>query len=309
MTSIRVLSWNISHGLDSPPNPHLSTWRSRLLRISETDATHVHVNRRLLAEFGERLAAYEWDVVLLQEAPPDWLAPLAHRSKATGGASALTARNFGAPLRRWLAERNPNLIGSHEGGSNQLLVRPPWRIVETRRLTLARRPERRRMLWVRLHGPRGAAIAVANVHLTSMDSPKAGREALRAAAHAVAWTGDDPLIFGGDLNAPDSFRELDERYGLLPEPGPMTIDHLLARGLEIVDFPCALPPEARELPEQGKRLLRLSDHSPVFASFALRVAASPAGKGTSAGFESALVDDSANGDVESPRAVGRKPWE
>jgi len=266
-TRLRILSWNIFHGRDDPPSPDLFTWRSQLLGVTETDATHAQVNRPLEREFADRLAAYAWDVALLQEAPPHWLRPLAHGAGATGAASALTARNWGAPLRRWIAERNPDVMGSWEGGSNQLLVRPPWRIAETRRLTLARRPERRRMLWVRLHGPGGAELAVANVHLTSWDSPKAGREALRAAEHAVMWADEDPLVLGGDFNAPDTYPELCERFALAPQPEPNTIEHLLGRRLEVLEPPRALPPGARELAGPGGRLLRLSDHSPIVACF------------------------------------------
>jgi hypothetical protein len=237
--------------------------------VTESDATHAQVNRSLRVEFAAMLASYEWDVALLQEAPPRWLSALARGARATAAASALTARNLGAPLRAWLAERNPDLMGSWEGGSNQLLVRPPWRIEETRRLTLTRRPERRRMLWARLRGPDGAALAVANMHLSAWDSPKAGREAILAAEHAVAWAGEDPLVFGGDLNAPNTFRDLRERFGLLPEPEPETIEHLLGRGVDVVEPPRPLPAEARELAGPGGRQLRLSDHPPVIACFAL----------------------------------------
>jgi hypothetical protein len=268
-TPVRVLSWNIFHGLDKPPNSGLVTWRSRLFRVSETNATHVQVNRPLKGEFAAMLAGYKWDVALLQEAPPHWLAALARGSGAKGAAAALTARNWGAPVRRWLAERNPDIMASWEGGSNQVLVRPPWRIAETRRLTLTRRPERRRMLWARLHGPGAAPLIVANMHLTPWDSPKAGREAILAAEHAVDWAGEHPLVFGGDLNAPDTYSELRERFGLEPEPDPMTIEHLLGRGLEVLEPPLALPPEARELPGPSGRVLRLSDHPPVIACYGL----------------------------------------
>src|SRR5215217_5437770 len=128
---VRTLSWNIFHGLDKPPDGSLVTWRSRLLRVTEVGVTHAQVNRPLLEEFTRVLAAFDWDVALLQEAPPRWLSPLARGAGARGAASALTARNWGAPVRAWLAERNPDIMASREGGSNQLLVRPPWRIAET----------------------------------------------------------------------------------------------------------------------------------------------------------------------------------
>jgi hypothetical protein len=266
---VRTLSWNIFHGLDKPPDADLVTWRSRLLRVTEMNATHAQVNRPLLEEFTRVLAGFDWDLALLQEAPPRWLSPLARGAGARGAASALTARNWGAAVRTWLAERNPDIMGSREGGSNQLLVRPPWRIAETRRFTLTRRPERRRMLWARLLGPGDALLTVANMHLSARDSPKAGREAILAAERAVAWSGDDPLIFGGDLNAPDTVDELRVRFGLKPKPGPEPIEHLLGRGLEVVTPPRALAPEAREVPGPEGRRLRLSDHPPLIACFAL----------------------------------------
>jgi endonuclease/exonuclease/phosphatase family metal-dependent hydrolase len=267
-----VLTWNIFHGLDKPPNSSLVTWRSRLLRIPEMDATHVQVNRSLRAEFAATLGRLDWEVALLQEAPPRWLGSLAHGTCARSAASALTARNLGAPVRGWLAERNPDFMASWEGGSNQLLVRSPWRIAEVRRLTLTRRPERRRMLWARLRGPGDATLAVANVHLTAWNSSQAGREAVIAAEHAVAWAGEHPLVFGGDLNAPERLPELSRRLGLEPEPEREAIEQLLGRRLEVVEPPRALPPEAREIPAPEGRRLRLSDHAPMLARFRLPAA-------------------------------------
>ncbi|HEX8958193.1 MAG TPA: hypothetical protein VF770_00045, partial [Solirubrobacterales bacterium] len=72
-----AIGWNLFHGRDFPPDPALFTWRSRLLRVGERNATHVQVNRDLAAEFAALLAAAEWDVALLQECPPRFAAPLA----------------------------------------------------------------------------------------------------------------------------------------------------------------------------------------------------------------------------------------
>ena len=77
---MRVLSWNLYHGRDFPPDPALLTTRSRVLRLSERNATHVQVNRPLLPEFAHWLDAREWDVALLQEAPPRWYRPLVRRT-------------------------------------------------------------------------------------------------------------------------------------------------------------------------------------------------------------------------------------
>jgi endonuclease/exonuclease/phosphatase family metal-dependent hydrolase len=237
---VRVVTWNLFHGRASPPLP----------------------SRSLLPEFVQVLGSIEWDVALLQEAPPRWREDLARRLGADS-AITLTSRNFGAPIRAWIADRWPNLIKSNEGGSNQLLVRAPWRMEEVREHTIARRPERRRMLWARLAGPDGTALAVANLH-GSVDSVRGARtQVLDAAAQAVEWAGDLPLVFGGDLNLrpsrqPDVFTELERRFDLKPPTARGAIDHLLARGLEPVEAP-------REGPA-----LRLSDHAYVTATVGMR---------------------------------------
>src|SRR5690349_14621452 len=126
-TDIRALAWNIFHGRDHPPGPELYTRRARFLKQTERNATHAQVNRGLLDEFAEVLAGASWSVCLLQEAPPPWATPLGERCGAEPHA-VLTSRNQLAPLRRALADWNPDLVQSWEGGSNLTLVRPPWRI-------------------------------------------------------------------------------------------------------------------------------------------------------------------------------------
>ena len=264
---MRLLAWNLSHGRDAPPNRALRTSRSRFLGVSERDATHVQVNRPLLEEFVHVLGRIEWDVAMLQEAPPHWLEQLGRRLHAHA-ALALTARNLLPAPRRLAARLRPDLVGSWEGGSNQLLVRPPWRIAELRRLTLARRPERRRLLWARLEGPRSSALCVGNVHLSAGLPAAAAHEATAAALHASEWSGARPLALGGDLNlAPSSspaiFAELELRFGLAPATAPDAIDHILVRGLDLVEAPRRLEPRERELPAGGGLALRLSDHAPV----------------------------------------------
>ena len=265
---VRTVTWNLYHGRDHPPDPSLRTWRSRLLRITERSATHEQVNRPLRSEFTALLAGLAWDVALLQEVPPGWLRPLAAAAGA-GGASALTSRNFPHAPRALLARLNPDLIASAEGGSNQVLARPPWRIAHVARRTTAERPERRRMLLVRLRGPDGAELVVANVHLSTANP---AHEALAAAEHALAWSEGAPLVFGGDLNlrpdrAPEAFAELGARHGLAGAAAPEAIDHLLVRGLVPLHEAEALPPSAREAPGRDGLAIRLSDHSPVAATF------------------------------------------
>jgi endonuclease/exonuclease/phosphatase family metal-dependent hydrolase len=184
----------------------------------------------------------------------------------------LTSRNVLPPLQGLLADLNPDLIGSWEGGSNQILVRPPARIAAHRELTLARRPERRRMHWIRVELPGAARLCVANLHATAGRPAQAGPEVVAAAEAAVAWSGDDPLVFGGDLNLrpaaqPETFELLEERFGLREPTAPDAIDHVLVRGLQIAEAPRRLAPERRELTAPDGRRLRLSDHRPITARF------------------------------------------
>jgi endonuclease/exonuclease/phosphatase family metal-dependent hydrolase len=271
---VRALSWNLYHGRDFPPDPALFTTRSRLFGVPERNATHVQMNRPLLDEFAGVIAALDWDVALLQEAPPRWLRPLC-RATGAGGASALTSRNELAVVRSALGRLNPDLIASNEGGSNQLLVRPPWRIERVRRHTLTDEPERRTMLWALLREPGGRELAVANLHATTGHGDDARRQVVAAAELAGDWAGGAPLVFGGDLNlrpkrAPEVFRELDARLGLSGATAPDAIDHLLARGVDVVEPPRALPPTARELTRSAGLALRLSDHAPVVFAFEMR---------------------------------------
>ncbi|HEX8856397.1 MAG TPA: endonuclease/exonuclease/phosphatase family protein [Thermoleophilaceae bacterium] len=267
---IRALSWNLFHGRDAPPDPALFTSRSRLLRVTERDDTHVQVNRRLLREFAATLAGWQWDIALLQEAPPGWLRPLA-RAAGASGASVRTSRNTGHALRALIARWNPDLVASHEGGSNQLLARPPWRLAEVRRQTLTLLPERRRMIWARLEHPEHGDLCVANLHATAHVPESAERDVRKAAVTAVRWSGDLPLVFGGDMNLrpnrTDLFDWLAREHGFSQPTIPNAIDHVLTRGLEVAEPPRRLPPEARELRQPCGRALRLSDHAPVVAAF------------------------------------------
>jgi endonuclease/exonuclease/phosphatase family metal-dependent hydrolase len=266
-----AVSWNLFHGRDFPPDPALFSRRSRLLRIAERNDTHVQVNRDLGAEFAAMLAGAEWDVALLQECPPRFAAPLA-RACGAEAHRVLTSRNSLAALRTFAARLNPDLIASGEGGSNLTLVRagaPLWRIVECRELAIHEgEPERRAMAFTRT----ASGVCIANLHATNDQPLLAGADVLKAAQAATAWAGEAPLLFGGDLNLRPGkdlglFEELRSRFGLTGPTGPHAIDHLMSRGLEATDPATAWPPERREL-RRGPRALRLSDHTPIAASFA-----------------------------------------
>ncbi len=239
--------------------------------MTEIGATHSQVNRPLLSEFTSVLAGLDWDVALLQEAPPRWFRGLATNLHASG-ALALTSRNLIPALQGRLADRNPDALASWEGGSNQLLVRG-GRLVEVRRMTLTRVPERRRMLWARIEYPRGR-VCVGNLHASAAVPVNAAAEVEAAAEQALAWAGGDPLILGGDMNLrparnPEPFAALRDRFGLAAPTARDAIDHILAGGLETVEAPRRLKPERREVPGPGGRPIRLSDHTPVSAAFAL----------------------------------------
>jgi hypothetical protein len=162
---VRALTWNLFHGRDFPPDPALFTWRSRLLRVTERDDTHVQVNRDLFGEFAEVIDTADWDIALLQECPPRWAEALATVCAAEPHL-VLTSRNALAPLRTLLARLNPDLIASNEGGSNLTLVRGGWQIDDRRELVLRKGgdAERRAMAFSQLRHTGGAPLCVANVH-------------------------------------------------------------------------------------------------------------------------------------------------
>jgi endonuclease/exonuclease/phosphatase family metal-dependent hydrolase len=262
---IRALSWNLYHGRDFPPDRSLRTWRSRILRLDEHNATHRQVNRDLLDEFAAVIAGAAWDVALLQECPPRWARELATRARAESHIS-LTSRNSLSALRALLARQNPDLVASNEGGSNLTLVRGDA-IVARAEHVLTTAPERRTMVLSRL----ASGLAVANLHASNAAQEKTGPEILAAAARATAWHPDGPLILGGDFNlrpdrAGDVFATLEREHGLRAPTSPDRIDHILVRDLEVAEAPRAWPAERREVDDDGLAV-RLSDHAPVEAAF------------------------------------------
>jgi endonuclease/exonuclease/phosphatase family metal-dependent hydrolase len=259
---IRTVTWNLFHGRDHPPDPELLTWRSRLTRHPEWNATHQQVNRDLLEEFTVVLARAEWDVALLQECPPRFVALLARGAEAVAH-SVPTSRNWLLPVTQRAARRNPDLIASWEGGSNATLVRG-GRIAGRDSLLLRRLPERRVMVLTRL----SSGLCVANLHASGARA-RAEEDVRRAARVALDFAGESPLIFGGDLNLRPAGSELFadlEAQGFSAPTDPDAIDHLLARGGDLFEPARAWPPERREV-AAGDLAIRLSDHAPVEAVF------------------------------------------
>jgi endonuclease/exonuclease/phosphatase family metal-dependent hydrolase len=288
MAALRVLTWNLFHGRDHPPDEALFTWRSLLLKATERNATHVHVNRVLLQEFGDVIAGADWAVCLLQEVPPGWAGPLGERCGAETHL-VLTSRNQLSPLRQRLARWNPDLIASGEGGSNLILVRLPWRITE--RGTVLLNPflrrglrERRRMALATI-ATGAVELCVANLHASTGDRYQTEEDIVRGAQRAVDFARGRPLVFGGDFNLrPRSspiLSDLEDRLQLAGPTANDAIDHLLVRRLEVLEAPHRWPPERHELPSgepesspsRAPLRLRLSDHAPVEAVFGLPQAA------------------------------------
>jgi endonuclease/exonuclease/phosphatase family metal-dependent hydrolase len=159
-------------------------------------------------------------------------------------------------------------MGAWEGGANLILARNALRSRLGAKEVVLRGPPERRMVTLARLDP---GLVVANLH-ASGPSPLAAEDTRIAAEAAVGWAGNDPLILGGDLNVSPAetgvFDELERRFGLGPATGARSIDHLLARGLEIAKPPAPWPPEAREV-RTGDRAIRLSDHPPVQATYEL----------------------------------------
>src|SRR6201994_3231270 len=248
-----VLCWNLFHGRDFPPDPELRSWRSRLLRLDESNETHVQVNRDLTPEFATLLSPAAWDVAMLQECPPRFAGPLARASGAEYH-RVFTSRNELGFWRAYLAKQNPDLMASNEGGSNTTLVRVPGKlggIAEMRELEIhAGEPERRSMAFT----PTASCVCIPNLPATNDQPQLAVADVLLAAEAATGWAGGAPLIFGGDLNLrpaedPEVFRRLAEDFGLdSPTTGPAKIDHVLVRGLKVVARPTQWPAQRRALP-------------------------------------------------------------
>ena len=216
MGVLRVLTWNVFHGRSVPPS-----------------------GRDLIDDFAALVASWDWDAALLQEVPPWWCRPLAERSRASMRMN-ITGRNHLLPLRRFVADRWPDLIKANGGGSNAILVRG-GRIAEHRTERLRWWPERRWMHAVRLED----GTWLGNLHAQTQPRPRPEHDIARAADALGRWSRAEPrALLGGDFNigAPEvpGMRRM----------GGGGVDFVFARGFER---------------ESGERLDAgaLSDHAPL----------------------------------------------
>jgi endonuclease/exonuclease/phosphatase family metal-dependent hydrolase len=225
---VRVLSWNLFHGRSVPAT-----------------------RRDLLHEFCALLAGWSWDVALLQEVPP-WWPPALARAAGAEQRTARTSRNFGLPVRRALAQRDPESMKSNGGGSNAILARVGIDAHNSLRLRL--RPERRVAQIARLRD----GTVVANFH-GSTRVPLAERELERLETLALEAAGDQqaPVVLGGDLN----LRE--PRVPGMEHAASRDVDHIFAARLRV----CGAEVLSAQASPQG-RPVTLSDHPPLVAELA-----------------------------------------
>ena len=222
---MRVLTWNLFHGRSVPDTP-----------------------RSLLPEFSAMLAAWDWDVALLQEVPPWWPVAL---GEACGASAfrALTSRNELLLLSRPLATWRPDLVKSWGGGCNAILVRGSD-VTAHRRLRLRLWPERRVMHGVWL----GSGLWVGNLHASAHVESRAVADLARAGSMLDRWSGGGPGVLGGDTNV---------RAPAIPgyvDCGGHLLDHVFVRGVA-----CGVPAVTLARHDAGLGA-NLSDHQPVLAS-------------------------------------------
>lgn len=252
------MTWNIFHGRDAPPESELGSFMARLRGEIERGPTHLQVSSDLAREFHDFLAEASWEICLLQECPPRWRRSLEHACGASS-VSSKTSRNWFGPLSSAAARRRPDLIASWEGGSNLILVRGrAGSIAEDLSVTLTHWPERRTLVLARLD----SGLSVGCLHL-STDHSRAATESLLAATAATGWTGEYPLVLGGDFNLRP---EAGQTFETLAEMGldgaiPRSIDQLLVAGIE--STPARRWEDAEREVARGDLALRLSDHAPV----------------------------------------------
>lgn len=212
---MRIVTWNLFHGRSKPP-----------------------AGRPLFDEFAGKLAAWEWDVALLQEVPPWWPAELA-RVAGAQQRSVLTSRNSLLWLRRAIASRWPDLIKSGGGGANAILVRGP--ILAHARVRLTILSERR--------FAHGVALAdgtwVVNLHANTHPHERTVADGLLTVERGRAWSAGAPLVVGGDFN-----QRRPSFPGLVHVAGHW-VDHVFTQGIG--------PASEGEVLEAGT----LSDHRPL----------------------------------------------
>ena len=252
--SLLVRTWNIFHGMSSPPDRH--SHLRQVVQLATEDEPDVVCLQEVPAWALDRLAAWSGMQVFGAVAKR----PLLPRELGR----TLTALNQGLLRSLLVGQANAILLrhGLRALATDTIVLNPPsFRRRVSRELGL---PAHTRRRWARerrvCHAVRTAELTVANLHgSAARDWRVADAELLRAATFADAFAEPgDVLVLAGDFNV---IREHSSTYPKLVEWGftkPISwIDQVLVRGAPS-DPAHRWPDEQRVL--DGKLL---SDHAPV----------------------------------------------
>jgi len=255
-----VRTWNLFHGRSFPESGE--TYLDEMVALAAQD---------------------DPDVVCLQEVPV-WALPELEDWSGMAAVGVVAMPAIGGRFARRATEVHPRRLRSAlTGQANAVLIARRLDVIGESSLTLNTRDMRRReakrlglstgmrIAWARnrrvaqlVRVSAGASSAVVvNLHLSSLpDSRPVDAELLRAVTYADGFARpDEPLVLAGDFNLTTaSSVVLPELRSWGFSEGAGGIDHVLARGLTVVDGPTAWPDERRR---RGERLL--SDHAPVEA--------------------------------------------
>ena len=177
---MRVLSWNLFHGRDFPPTRPCSPGAHGCSSGPSATPPTRRSTARCCAEFapGSRAATGTSRCSRRLRRAGSSRSPGARRRPGPSRSPRVTCC---PPLRGWLADRNPDLIASNEGGSNLILVRPPG---GSPRPHVAARPAAgaAAMLWPALELAARDGVCVANLHAAPVPGAAAAELVLRRRA-------------------------------------------------------------------------------------------------------------------------------
>ena len=272
--AMRVLSWNLYHGRDFPPDPALFT----LARPAAAEDRAKRDPRPGQPAAPRRVRGRARRARVGRRPPPGGAAALVPRRCARAPArtarSCRTSRNWCPPLQRRLADWNPDLLASFDGGSNQMLVRAPG--TGARAAPPDARPPARAAAHAlgAARASRGQACARRTCTppraCPSVPRPRwCGRPSTRSPGRTATRSSSAATSTCARRATRSPSRSSASACSSPRRPPRDAIDHLLVRGLEVVERPRRLAPERRELTEPDGLRIRLSDHAPVSGAFAL----------------------------------------